>query len=56
MSHPGNIPDPIPAIDRAVSFAVRMYDRAKESEDAEMRVHALMLLAHLRHVRKDVAA
>jgi hypothetical protein len=51
-----NIPDPIPAIDRAVAVTVRMYDRAKESDDAELRAYALLLLAHLRHVRKGVAA
>jgi hypothetical protein len=43
--------DPIPAIERAVAVAVRMYDRAKEAGDDELRAHALLLLAHLRNAR-----
>lgn len=49
-----NIHDPVPAIDRAVAVTVRMYDRAKEAQDEEMRCHALLLLAHLRTARKDL--
>lgn len=47
-----NIHDPIPAIDRATAVAVNLYDRVARADDESLRAAILMLLVHLRAVRK----
>lgn len=54
MNQRTHIPDPIPAIDRALAGAVRLYDRAATCDDEELRAQALMLLTHIRQARKVI--
>ena len=48
-----NRQDPIPAIERAISLVIEIYDRADHLYDAQIKAKSLAALSYLRQARKE---